>query len=247
MPERSLHEDLGAYVLGMLDSAELDAFREHLAGCAACQRELEEMEATARLLTSAPKAVEPPPDLRVRTLAVLQRAAAAAENDVERLDARPTRSRRPWLGWGLGGAFAVAAATAALVLGIQLGGDDGPAGELELRATLASASGDVTAFAEVVKLGIGREIDFRTDNLPILPKGEFYELWFAAPEDSVASPKRISAGTFHPDENGRTEATLTAAVDPALYPTLVVSAEPGDGNPAASGNDVLRSTPTGSK
>ena len=246
MPERALHEDLGAYVLGMLDPGELETFRAHLAGCAECQRELEELEGTARLLARAPKAVEPRADLRVRTLAALQQAQAEAEH--ERIDAQPRRAgRRPWLSWGIGGAVAVAAATAALILGIQLGGDDGPAGELELRATLASVSGDATALAEVVKLGIGREIDFRTDELPILPKGEFYELWFAAPEDSPSAPKRISAGTFHPDENGRTEVTMTVAVvDPALYPTLVVSAEPGDGDPAASGNDVLRSTPAGS-
>ena len=121
--------------------------------------------------------------------------------------------------------------------------DDGPSGELELQATLVSAAGDASAFADVVKLGIGREIDFRSDDLPILPKGEFYELWFAAPEDSPSEPNRISAGTFHPDENGRSRVTLTAAVDPALYPTLVVSAEPGDGDPAPSGEDVLRSAP----
>jgi len=245
MPERALHEDLGAYVLGMLDPVELETFRAHLAGCPACQSELEELEETARLLTNAPKAVEPPPDLRVRTLAALQRAQAEGEGDHERVGTQPRKSWRSWRGRGLGGAVAVAAATAALLLGIQLGGDDGPAGELELRATLASAAGDVTAVADVVKLGIGREIDFRTDQLPILPKGEFYELWFAAPEDSASAPRRISAGTFHPDENGRTEVTLTAAVDPALYPILIVSAEPDDGDPAASGNDVLRSTPAG--
>ena len=160
MPERALHEDLGAYVLGMLDPGELETFRAHLAGCAECQRELEELEGTARLLARAPKAVEPRADLRVRTLAALQQAQAEAEH--ERIDAQPRRAgRRPWLSWGIGGAVAVAAATAALILGIQLGGDDGPAGELELRATLASVSGDATALAEVVKLGIGREIDFR--------------------------------------------------------------------------------------
>lgn len=54
---------------------------------------------------------------------------------------------------------------------------------------------------------------------------------------------RISAGTFHPDENGRSRVRLAAAVDPAKYGRLAVTAEPGDGNPAPNGPDVLRSRP----
>ncbi len=240
MSEPGAHTDLGAYVLGMLEPRERESFDRHLAGCAQCQAELGELQAAARLLRSAPKAVDPPADLRARTLAAVQSAAVGPEPAA----ASPrTIRRRRWPSLALGGAVAVAAATAALFLGIRLGGDVGPSGELELQATLASAAGDATAFAEVVKLGIGREIDFRSDDLPILPKGEFYELWFAALEDRPSEPNRISAGTFHPDENGRSRVTLTAAVDPALYPTLVVSAEPGDGDPAPSGEDVLRSAP----
>jgi Anti-sigma-K factor rskA len=79
-----------------------------------------------------------------------------------------------------------------------------------------------------------------TDELPILPKGELYELWFAGPGDSPSRPNRISAGTFHPDERGRTRVRLAAAVDPALYPVLSVTKEPGDGAPQP-GVEVLRS------
>jgi hypothetical protein len=74
------------------------------------------------------------------------------------------------------------------------------------------------------------------EELPILPKGEYYELWFEAP-----GRKYISAGTFHPDEEGRSRVTFAAAVDPGLYPVLSVTAEPGDGNPARTGREVLRS------
>ena len=55
-----------------------------------------------------------------------------------------------------------------------------------------------------------------------------------------AKPNRISAGTFHPDDNGRSKVELTAAVEPAKYPELSVTAEPGDGNPAPNGPEVLR-------
>ena len=84
-------------------------------------------------------------------------------------------------------------------------------------------------------------IRFRTQDLSILPKGAYYELWFVGPGDAPGAPNRISAGTFHPDENGRSHVTFAAAVDPALYPVLSVTAEPGDGDPQAIGPEVLRS------
>lgn len=91
-------------------------------------------------------------------------------------------------------------------------------------------------------LDIGRAIEFRSTRLPILPKGEYYELGFASPRDRPGHPDRISAGTFHPDPEGVSDVRLTAAVDPARYPTLVVTAEPGDGDPRPGGHEVLRSS-----
>ena len=73
------------------------------------------------------------------------------------------------------------------------------------------------------------------------PKGESYELWFVGPGDSREEPNRISAGTFHPDPEGRSNVTFAAAVDPAKYPVLSVTAEPGDGDPRPSRREVLRS------
>ncbi|MEE4544221.1 zf-HC2 domain-containing protein [Streptomyces sp. V4-01] len=39
----STHADVGAYLLGALDEAEMTAFEEHLAGCERCGRELDEL------------------------------------------------------------------------------------------------------------------------------------------------------------------------------------------------------------
>jgi len=139
----------------------------------------------------------------------------------------------------------LAGATALAIVGLALafarGGDDGAA--LELRARLvAPADSRVMARADVTKTGIGRVIEFDTTQLPILPRGEFYELWFVGPGDSPARPNRISAGTFHPDEQGRSQVTFAAAVDPKKFPVLSVTAEPGDGDPRPTGPEVLRST-----
>ena len=104
----------------------------------------------------------------------------------------------------------------------------------------APASGRAIGTVVVTKTGIGRVVQLRSETLPILPKGEFYAVWFVGPGDSDSSPNRISAGTFHPDAEGRTDVTLAAAVDPAKFPVLEITAEPASGDPAPEGDVVLR-------
>jgi Anti-sigma-K factor rskA len=191
-------------------------------------RELAELEQAASLLRDAITVTTPPPGLKGKVLLAVEQAATG---QVQAPAPRPPR-RRFRLAFGAG---ALAAAAAILLLTLQLGG---PAGELELRAVLSSSNG-VEATVEVRKTGIGRVIQLQTDELPILPKGDYYELWFVGPGDTRARPNRISAGTFHPDENGRSEVTFAAAVDPALFPVLSVTAEPGDGDPRPTGPEVL--------
>jgi hypothetical protein len=48
-------------------------------------------------------------------------------------------------------------------------------------------------------------------------------------------------GRFHPAPEGVSDVRLTAAVDPAKYPILIVTAESGDGDPRPSRDVVLRS------
>ena len=104
---------------------------------------------------------------------------------------------------------------------------------------LIAQAGPEEAAAIVELLGSGRRISVDSENLKILPQGEFYELWFVGPGDSDTDPNRISAGTFHPDENGVTTVELHAAVDPEKFPGLEITAEPGDGNPDPTGPVVV--------
>lgn len=144
---------------------------------------------------------------------------------------RPTR--RPMR---LGLLTAAAVAVLAFLLGalVPFGG-----GTVEFDGVLVGADGAQGSLI-VTRLAIGRTLEIRTDSLPILPTSEYYEVWFVGPEDRPDSPQRISAGTFHPDENGRSRITLTAAVDPTKFPFLSITAEPGDGNPAVTGPEVMR-------
>ncbi|MEV5705757.1 zf-HC2 domain-containing protein [Actinoallomurus sp. NPDC052274] len=55
------HTDVGAYVLGLLEEDDRRAFEEHLAGCAACASEVEELGGMRHLLSGVAP-VEPVPD-----------------------------------------------------------------------------------------------------------------------------------------------------------------------------------------
>jgi hypothetical protein len=191
--------------------------------------------------TLAPPRVPDPARVAALRSSVAERAAAAPASPSVQLvrvpPARPRHHRRVPLGIGIG----AAAAVAAFLLGGALADRDDPARpDQEFAATLVSPEGDGTATVTGTKVGTGRIVRLATDDLPILPTGELYEVWFVGPGDTPEAPNRISAGTFHPDAHGRSRVELTAAVDPALYPTIVVTAEPGDGNPLPSGVEVMR-------
>jgi anti-sigma-K factor RskA len=233
------HEEVAGYLLGSLSPNERAAFEQHLAQCASCREQVRELGIPAELLARAVPAYEVPSGLAARTLSAIDASAG-----VGRLHERePAPRRRPWRR-----SLALAPAAAALIVGAFFGASqlDRPGGgeEVELEAVLAPPEGgSARATVVVSKTSIGRVVSFSSNDLPILPKGEYYELWFVGPGDTLGHPNRISAGTFHPDEQGRSRVELTAAVDPLLYPALSVTAEPADGNPQRTGPEVLRSGP----
>lgn len=207
------------------DDAELDALAARL-------------RRSSREALTAPPA--PPTELRERTLAAVSRDA---QSEVDRPEPA-SRARRfpsprlprlaPWLVAGA----AVAAVLVALAIALPFGGDGGPPGTLELDATLRGPGG--AASIQVRMIPSGRTVDLDSSSLAILPEGAFYELWFVGPGDTRSRPNRISAGTFHPDDKGRSHVLLKAAADPKKFPTIEVTAEPGDGNPRATGPVEIR-------
>ena len=257
-PEADIHMDVAAHLLGSLTEREQRSFEEHLHGCERCRFEAAELGATADAFDAAREVRDavPPPGLTDRVMAAVAEAArqdaggaAPGSTEAGTRDERRRKTIRPSLrerifaipNLALAGA-AVALVALAIVAGGVLSGDDaGPTGELEVAGTMtAPGGGDGSGEISVREAGIGRLIAFDSDELPILPTGEYYELWFVGPEDTRESPNRISAGTFHPDPEGRSEVEFTAAVDPAKYPVLSVTAEPGDGDPTRTGPEVLR-------
>ena len=100
--------------------------------------------------------------------------------------------------------------------------------------------GGARVSATVQTTGVGREVTIDIDRLRDPRPDGLYELWFVAPDG-----RRVSAGTFHPDDEGRGTVRLVGAADPQVYTDIRVSLEPADGNPRRQGPDVLRATRAG--
>ena len=193
----------------------------------------------------APSPVEPPP-ARVVALRVQVAERRAAQQSYRSAGLIDRRGRRPR---PLAAALIAAAVIAAFLAGGTIVSDDRsatrqatPLGVVEFQSLLRPPTGrGASATAIGRRAGTGRIVELRSRDLPILPTGDLYEVWFVGPGDGPGDRNRISAGTFHPDEAGRTAVVLTAAVDPAKYPVLSVTAEPCDGDPEPTGPEVLRS------
>ena len=228
-----IHVDVAGYALGQLETEERSRFEQHLADCGSCRGELTELEGAARLLALVAPADQPPPGLAARTLLAVEREAGTPPK-------RERRRRRVFALAAVGGV----AVTAALLAGLLVRDTS----TLELDATLRSPSEPgVQGTVQVTETGIGRVVEVESRDLPVLNNDrEFYELWFVAADDASGSPNRVSAGTFHPDESGSTSVRLAAAVVPASYPAVVVTREPRDGDPRATGPVVLQYSPVGS-
>ena len=111
------------------------------------------------------------------------------------------------------------------------------AGQVEYAGPMdgPDASRRWTAELTVIATGIGRVVELDTDALPILPTGELYEVWFVAPDDTPGRPNRISAGTFHPDPDGRSHVRSPPPSTRRGIPVVEITAEPGDGDPLPTG------------
>jgi anti-sigma-K factor RskA len=216
-------EDLALYAVDALRGEERARVHEHLAACAACRRELEQLRGDTALLALSTTGPRPPQRARQRLL-----DAVAREPRVPRIV--ETSPRRSW--WGVLG---WAATAAVVIFAISLWRENSV-----LKGTLASASSQAAKSAremeelrriaapilepeaqrvtlvaakappqpqgKVFYLRKRSSLVLLANNLPALPPQKAYELWLI-PTSGAAIP----AGVFKPDAHGS-----ASVVDPAL-------------------------------
>jgi anti-sigma factor RsiW len=243
-------DDAGAWVLGALPEDEAERFREHLAGCEICKREVAELQMVADTLPLAAVQVAPPPQLKARLMAAVQAEAAAAGIVAEAEPAPPAeapapataerrREKRPREGswWrrpllALRPLPAALGAVVLLALGIGLG------------TLLSSGSSERTVQAQVVApsasgarasltIGGDDQATLTVKDFPSPPRGRVYQVWLKRPGNAAPEPTDalfdVRDGSATVDVPGGVE-----GVDQVL-----VTDEPNGGSPAPTRSPVI--------
>ena len=182
---------------------------------------------------------EPPAGLLAQIAATIdsERVALArppCQAAVPRPAADTDRRRRTRVRRSVGaGAAALLAAAAAAVIGIVV--TRGPAAtDVALAGTRLAPAATATVTLHATVSGLAIELD--VSGLPPAPPGYYYQAWMKGPRGLV------TIGTFHL-RGGPGTVELWSAVSLTDYPTITVTREPEDGNPASSGEVVLTNHP----
>lgn len=206
--------DLGAYALGALEADEAQRVEAHLEGCDGCRSELEQLSFASSLLrTPVARAFaaesDPDPALIEKALAGVASARVAETRRVRRLRVATTGS--------------VAGLAAAIVVAVSLGtrpvDSFAPTGRATaLRAAVGVAA---TASVRISARPWGTQVDLRTERMPALPPGAYYEVWLVR-----ADGTRVAAGTFRPTApGGRARVRLAAGIPRPLVARVGVTLE----------------------
>lgn len=224
---RRYEEDLAAYLLDALTSAEAREFEAHLRVCASCQAEERWLRAAVEVLPSSVEQVEPPAPLRKRLMSTV-RAEAAADRGAER---RGARGRR----WSLllrpATALAAVAIVVAGVTGYLIADGDGTA-----TTTVAARPTDTgsAASGELVRTDESTVLSVR--GLPMQRSGRVYQVWLARENGTQIEPSSL----FVVDRRGRG----TVAIPDELegIEAVMVSTEPAGGSDKPTTEPVLRAS-----
>ena len=212
-------EDLALYALGCLEGADKVSLEKHLAECASCRRELEQLRGDTALLALSSAGPAPPARAKTRLLnAIAQQSNSAADSSATSYVRRPV----PW--WGAVGWIAAAALIGLVAV---LWNQNSRLRENAVKLTEFGAQQKIAAdksrrldetlnASDAVRVTVlpvnyktpppeGKAIYsaqraglvFVATNLNSLPVQKAYELWLIPKQGAP-----IPAGTFKPDAHG---------------------------------------------
>ncbi len=226
-----------AYLLGALEEAERAGFEEHLEGCAACREEVEELRPAVRALPVSVDLVEPPPELKGRIMAEVEREAAllaAAGPEADRPPAPRRRARRWAPSLRIPRLVPAAVAAALLILGVAIGvGASRLGGEtphtVRAQVTDPAKAPDAAADVEVGEEGA----TLVAHGLPAPPSGRVYQVWIKRPG---RAPEPTSA-LFTPSGDGTATASVPGDMDGVAQ--VLVTDEPDGGSQTPTRDPLL--------
>lgn len=212
-------EDLALYSLNALQGEGRATLESHLATCADCRLELEQLRGDGALLAMSTLGPKPPARARQRLLdAVAKETANSPSAQHAQETARPRRSWWGALGWAATAAVIVFAASlwkenAALRQSLQSASTQAADSTRQLddlrriaapiiapeaqRITLVSVKTPPQPQGKAFYLRNRSNLVFVANNMPPLPPQKAYELWLIPAQGAP-----IPAGVFKPDSHG---------------------------------------------
>lgn len=214
--------DAAAYVLGALEPAEAQAFREHLDECAVCRDELDSLTGIVQALPMAAPQQSAPRQLRRRVMHAIRAEPKLVSRQRRRPLGVPAWSRPRVT---LGALAAAAVAAIAIVGGLELSGSGGSARVIQARVVGISGSAELR-----VTNGRGELI---VRHLSPPPPGHVYEVWLKA---ANASPKPASV-LFGVSSTGSADVGLPDSLE--RISQVMVTPEPHGGSPGPTHTPVI--------
>jgi anti-sigma-K factor RskA len=212
-------DDAGAYVLYALEDDEAADFATHLSTCAACRKEVADLQVVVDTLPLAAPVEMPSAALRSRIMTVVESEAQLLRAAGPKADAPPTRRRERR---GLGGRLAAlrplpAASLATVLIALGIGGGilidrSGAPDTKTMSATIAAAGASG-------KLHITNgHIELALSKMPPPPKGRVYQVWLKRdggapqPTHTLFNVRNDGQAVVRVDEkaNGADELLVTA-------------------------------------
>jgi anti-sigma-K factor RskA len=241
-----VHPNVAAFALGGLEPEETAEIQRHIASCADCQSELEELEKVNRLLDAAPPPAAPPAYLKGEILSRVRAKQLSPSNKEGTEESSSLVVQRRSHITSLFDRFkglrlvlpsaAAAALVAVMALGVFFGflREEPPVATIQLIPTPQEAAGlkGYWGVAEIRPQPSGnQQVELKLNNFEEPKPGSYYELWF------VSGEKRISAGSFTSVGRGETRVLLNAAPEASNYRAIVIT-EQHVGKGPAPGREV---------
>jgi anti-sigma-K factor RskA len=214
----------GAYVLDAMPARERQDFESHLATCATCQAEVDELRPAAEALPMASPPMVPPAALKDRIMAEVEREAALLAQAGPGAD-RPVRERRRFR-LSLGGWQLAPVAAALLIVGALAGFALRGGGETQTFSAGPNAQVQVH----------GEKATLVAENMPAPPEGRVYEVWVVPKGARKDAPPKPTNVLFVPRGNGAAEAAIPGSASDIAQ--VLVSDEPPGGSETPTGDVV---------
>ncbi len=253
-------DDLALYALDALTGDDRAQLEKHLATCAECRLELEQLRGDGALLALSTVGPKPPVRAKQRLMEAVAKDASVVPTLAQepRKDGAPSsvttqhRSWWPWLGWAATAAVIVFAASLwkeniALKSGLVAASSEAVRSARELddlrriaapiiepesqRVTLVSVKTPPQPQGKAFYLKNRNSLVFVANNLPPVPPQKAYELWLIPVQGAP-----IPAGVFKPDAHGSATVVnppLPAGVEAKAF-AITVENESGSSAPTSA-------------